>query len=153
MNSNTDVPDCLKTGPASELERLRIICERYTPEFILAASRTTESSAQTHEPEPALTSAAGGRFIAARDVLSTAGEVDELVRELRHILSPTHRDQADDVRERLLELWTAAERCLLGSEVAELRPAVLKRLFGEDDARANLSRDGQRQLGGNQTCQ
>jgi len=148
MKHNPNDCERRKSGLTSELQQDSEIGRWCALEVIRQASRTTESSARTEEAEPILTPTIGGRFIAARDVLAAANEVDELIRELRHIVTSTYRDSAHPNKERLLELWMIAERCLLEGELNELRPAVMKRLFGEDTARIDLSREGQRQLGG-----
>jgi hypothetical protein len=76
-----------------------------------------------------------------------AEDVEEALRELKHLLASTYKDSGSDAKKRLLELWMVLERALLQTEVNELRSAVLERLFGNETI-VSPNRDSQRQLGG-----
>jgi uncharacterized protein YgfB (UPF0149 family) len=149
MNSCNDGYQPPNNKSASELSQfLAAIAARNTLELILQSSSTAESSQRVEAAEPALTSKAGGQFIGARNIFVGANEADELIHDLRHMLAlPIDQCESDDEKERLLELWAIAERCLVEAEINELRPAVLTRLTGDKDAEVGLSRDGQ-PLGG-----
>jgi hypothetical protein len=102
----------------------------------------SDSLTQRHNPT------VSGRFIATRELLSGTTEVEDLICEMKEMLTDKHESRGNGFNERLLELWMVAERCLLQEEIDELRPSVFKRLFGENRTKIRLSRDGRQQLGG-----
>jgi hypothetical protein len=107
-----------------------------------------QSTARDEDPEALAVPTVSGRFVASRGILMGEREAENLVQELRERLGSSQDEDPDEAKEQLLGLWMIAERCLVEAEINELRPAVFRRLFGEDDVKLAFSRGGQRQGGG-----
>lgn len=146
MDNNADDYEFPTSKLDAELRRLNEMNFSYSAEFAIRASQATESSERTEVVEPGQVATAAGAFVGGRNTLADASEIEALVGELRRTFAESA--ETDEAKERLLELWTITEPCLLERETDELRPAVLAKLFGEQEAPISLSRGGQSQGGG-----
>ncbi|ROO85009.1 hypothetical protein EDD29_2544 [Actinocorallia herbida] len=132
-----------------ELRRLREMGLSVSPELLIRGTRPTESSASLAEPHGKADSlpSAKGYWIGSPGLLGAATEAESVILELRQ-WAATSPDNAD-AKAKLLELWIAAEPFLSESELRELRPDILARVFGGDEGRVSLSRNsGDAQGGG-----
>jgi hypothetical protein len=129
-----------KSKIAVEIDQLRTIGTRLTPEFILRGLRTTMSSERIPEHDPVPTHRVNGRIVAGRGLFLGTTQVNNLINELKEILV---KDQINDaLHKRILELWITVEPCLLDAELNQLGPIVFKRLFNDKDIQVIFSRDG-----------
>jgi hypothetical protein len=72
---------------------------------------------------------AAGRYLAARNSLGGAGEIQSAVRELRAMVDSSTDEPRSVRRHDLLEVWTSVERSLPEREHRELSAAVFSHLF------------------------
>ncbi|GAA3628753.1 hypothetical protein GCM10022419_136610 [Nonomuraea rosea] len=133
----------------AEIHKLEEAGLTLSPELLINATEPTESLASAGDPYHRADSptTARGYWIGSLAVLGAATEAESVVEKLRQRTAAAP-DTADE-KARLLELWIAAEPLLSEAELQEVRPIVLRHLFGDDEGRVNLSRNsGDAQGGG-----
>jgi hypothetical protein len=148
MEDSKERPKQPEARVTSEIKQFQALGAWCTPEFLIQASRSVQSTERVGEAPSGPASTLTGRYLAARTPLAGPDQINRVLDEIKPLLRSARSELDSADRNELLQMWMSVERCLTEEEHQRLFPTILDRLFPGNKAPHDLRDERTAQKGG-----